>query len=256
MTSLLLLPDLSLGSSGPLVGNWQRFLIDQDVRPPNGRLLTADEAFGPITEAATGAWQAGQGLLASGVVANVERRLALSLGFIPFIEARNKTVLYPKKRSIDLLVIHDMEYPERPDSAEWCAGFFASSLAPQASAHYCVDSGLVIQCVRDEDVAWHAPGANKNGIGIEHAGYAKQTREEWSDAYSQQELERSAVLVARLAAQYGIPIDRPSVEELKRGARGIVGHIDATQAFRAGKGHTDPGPNFPWEWYLERVRSS
>ena len=57
------------------------------------------------------------------------------------------------------ITIRDMEYPELPTSAEWCAEFFAGKAASQASAHYSVDSNSIAQSVRDRDVAWHAPDA-------------------------------------------------------------------------------------------------
>lgn len=167
------------------------------------------------------------------------------------VQAKNYT---PANRTaIDLVVIHDMEYPERAGAAAWCADFFAGPNAPKASAHYCVDAEMIVQCVQEKDVAWHAPGGNAKGIGIEHAGYARQTADEWLDAYSVASLQLSAELTAQICNRYGIPVTRPSVEELKAGARGIVGHIDCTNAFSGGKGHTDPGEGFPWDWYLARV---
>lgn len=173
---------------------------------------------------------------------------------LKFVQAKNYTKAARKK--IDLIVIHDMEYPERPNGAEWCADFFAGANAPKASAHYCVDNDSIVQCVKDEDVAWHAPGANNNGIGIEHAGYASQSREQWTDDYSMAELRVSAQLTAALAKKYDIPIVKLSPEELNAGARGFCGHVDATNAFSGGKGHTDPGPNFPWDLYIDLVRSA
>src|SRR3982750_3889302 len=93
---------------------------------------------------------------------------------IPFVQARNFT--RGRSNHIDVLVIHTMESPEKPDTAESVANWFAGSTAPQASAHYCIDANSVVQCVQDGDVAWHAPGANHNGIGFEHAGRAAQTK--------------------------------------------------------------------------------
>lgn len=168
-----------------------------------------------------------------------------------YIQARHFTAA--KRTEVDLVVIHDMEYPERPGAAEWCAKFFAGPSAPKASAHYCVDNDSIVQCVRERDVAWHAPGANKRGIGIEHAGYARQTAAQWQDEYSHAMLELSAELTANICHRHNIPVQRPTVPELKAGARGIIGHNDATEAWRDGKGHWDPGPHFPWGWYLERV---
>src|SRR4051812_19962604 len=101
---------------------------------------------------------------------------------IPFVQARNYT--RGRSNAIDVIVIHTMESPEAADTAENVAGWFAGSSAPQASAHYCIDDNSVVQSVRDEDVAWHAPGANHNGLGFEHAGKAAQATRDWNDEYS------------------------------------------------------------------------
>lgn len=172
---------------------------------------------------------------------------------IPFVQARNYTKT--RGRTIDLIVIHDMEYPERPNGAEWCAAYFAGKNAPKASAHYYVDNNSVVQGVRDKDVAWAAPGANHDGIQIEHAGYAAQSRAEWLDAYSKAELKRSAKLVAQLCHKYEIPIRRLRPIDLRNGKRGICGHRDVNAAFHESD-HSDPGPNFPWLVYLGWVRDS
>ena len=91
-----------------------------------------------------------------------------------FVQARNYT--RGRSNAIDVLVIHTMESPEKPDTAESVANWFGGATAPEASAHYCIDSDSIVQCVHDEDVAWHAPGANHNGLGFEHAGRAAQRR--------------------------------------------------------------------------------
>ena len=74
----------------------------------------------------------------------------------------------------------------------------AGSASPvsKVSAHYCVDAGTVIQCVREKDIAWHARGGNTNSIGVELAGYARQTTRDWEDAYSSAVLARAASVVA------------------------------------------------------------
>lgn len=169
---------------------------------------------------------------------------------IPFVQARHYTPA--SGRPIQVIVIHDMEYPERPGGAEWCANFFAGPGAPQASAHYCVDNNSVVQCVKDKDVAWAAPGNNHNGIQIEHAGFAAQSRKEWLDAYSTAELKRSAQLVARLCKKYKIPVRRLRAADLRDLKPGITGHADVTLAWKRSS-HTDPGPNFPWTQYLTWV---
>jgi N-acetyl-anhydromuramyl-L-alanine amidase AmpD len=170
---------------------------------------------------------------------------------IPFVKARNFT--HGRSNAIDVLVIHTMESPEKPDTAESVANWFAGTTAPQASAHYCIDADSTVQCVRDEDVAWHAPGANHNGLGFEHAGRAAQTHADWSDAYSTAMLERSAQLVAQKCVEHHIPAVWLRPADLCAGKRGITGHVDVSNAFKRSD-HHDPGTAFPIEAYLARVR--
>ena len=115
----------------------------------------------------------------------------------PFVESPNVTAT--GGRRIDVVVIHTMEIAERNGAAAACARWFQSP-ASQVSAHYCVDADTVIQCVREKDIAWHARGGNTSSIGVELAGFARQTREDWADAYSTALLGRAAApagLVAR-----------------------------------------------------------
>ena len=169
----------------------------------------------------------------------------------PFVQARNYT---PGRRSpIDVIVIHTMEMPEKSTTAEACANFFATT-TKEASAHYCIDQNSVVQCVRDEDVAWHAPGANHNGLGFEHAGYARQSREEWvGDEASLALLERSAELAAEKCREYGIPLIWLQPADLRAGKRGFTSHANVSKAFQRSD-HWDPGPNFPVQRYLALVR--
>jgi N-acetyl-anhydromuramyl-L-alanine amidase AmpD len=247
---------LELGALGPEIGNWQRFLNEAGFRDFDGLRLKEDEVFGARTRFATAEYQASKHLPREGAVNEATRALAVKEGFIPFLLAKNFTSGEGKGRQIDVIVIHDMEYPKKMTAALEVARWFSGGSAPQASAHYCVDAGAIIQCVRDRDIAWHAPGANKSGIGIEHAGYARQSKEEWLDEYGRRMLERSAWLAKKLCRKYGIPILRLSPEALLTKQRGFAGHADVTLAFSKGKGHTDPGPYFPWSEYLEMVESA
>jgi N-acetyl-anhydromuramyl-L-alanine amidase AmpD len=172
-------------------------------------------------------------------------------------------------RAIDLVVIHTMEAPEKPGTAKAVAQWFASKNAPKASAHYSIDDQTTIQCVREQDVAWAAPGTNHNGIQLEHAGYASQTPSQWEDVYSRAVLERSAVLCARICERHHIPVVYVDAEGLLRGDRGVTTHAQVTKAcalaksrnatkspfFKARTTHTDPGPNFPMTAYLSAVAS-
>lgn len=170
----------------------------------------------------------------------------------PFIQARNYTK-GTNRTAIDWIVIHTMENPEKPGSARTVALWFASELSPQASAHYCVDNSEIVQCVAETDVAWHAPGANAKGIGIEHAGYAHFTDVDWDEADPQAMLALSARLTAELCDRWSIPVEKISADDLRVGKRGICGHVDVTDAFSNGVGHWDPGPAFPWGQYVTLV---
>lgn len=171
---------------------------------------------------------------------------------IQLIRARNCGPGRPWQR-IDWLVIHTMEAPEKPGTARGVAHWFAGPNAPKASAHFCIDAGEIVQSVPEDVVAWAAPGANRRGIHLEHAGYASQAADGWDDAYSRAVLERSAELARDICRRYEIPIVKLSVDDLRAGQRGLCGHIDITNAFNNGKGHTDPGAAFPWDRYLELV---
>ena len=169
----------------------------------------------------------------------------------PFVRARNYTRV--GGRDIDLIVVHTAEYPERPTGAEWVADYFAGRNAPRASAHYAIDNDSVVQGVRDQDVAWAAPGANHNGLQFEHAGYAAQGTADWHDPYSQAMLRRSAMLAAEKVVQYNIPLRWLGVNGLEAGGRGFVTHDTVSKTFRLSD-HWDPGKSFPHGEYLRLVK--
>lgn len=160
------------------------------------------------------------------------------------------------RTKIDLVVIHTAECPETSTAAENLASWGGGSTANKASWHYAVDNDSITQSVLEQDIAWHAGPVNNYSVGVEHAGRAAQTAEQWADDYSIATLERSAELVADICTRHDIPPWKLSADDLKRGARrGICGHVDVTNGLTGGKGHQDPGPAFPWAWYLDRVAS-
>lgn len=170
-----------------------------------------------------------------------------------FVQAKNYTPV--DQREIDLLVIHDMEFPELPTAAEDVAAFFAGVKAPRASAHYCLDNNSAVQCVRDHDVAWAAPFINNNGLHFEFAGKASQKKRDWHDTYSEAMIFDVAVpIFARKALRYEIPARLIDPDDLKRGRSGITSHNYATLAFGPVDGHTDPGDNFPYAEFVDAVR--
>jgi hypothetical protein len=149
--------------------------------------------------------------------------------------------------AVSLVVIHDCE-----GAYSGCWGYLRTTAA-QASAHYVVnESGSeVTQLVRESNRAWHVAAnyqcanagnsqCNKNGtstntfsVGIEHAGFASQAS--WSNGI----IEKSASLTCDITKRHGVIRDRNH----------IVSHGQLQPYNR-----TDPGPNWPWSHYIDRVR--
>lgn len=109
--------------------------------------------------------------------------------------------------------------------------------------------------MRDSDIAWHAPGANNNGIGIELATRASSTVLDWSNDYHHEMLGLAAQLVAYLCTKWNIPIAFVDAAGLVAGGRGITTHRCVTDAFKKGT-HTDPGESFPMDSFLAGVRGA
>jgi hypothetical protein len=107
------------------------------------------------------------------------------------------------------------------------------------SAHYVIrkNDGEVTQMVADSDKAWHACSNNNDTLGIEHEG-ASSNPSTWTP----QMLDASARLTAWMVTTYNIPIDRQH----------IVGHGEIQPSHCSGR--SDPGPHFPWDWYIDAVR--
>lgn len=173
----------------------------------------------------------------------------------PYVQARWNGGLRTGTR-VRLVVIHDMEFPERITAAEDIARDFA--VRPEnkkASAQICVDSDSIIQCVKDSYVAYAAPGANHDGIHIELAGFGAQSRAQWRDKYSLALLALGADAAAQYCLKYDLPPVHLTNEQLREGRPGIVGHVQVSEVYRKSD-HTDPGPNFPWERFMLYVKAS
>ncbi len=150
--------------------------------------------------------------------------------------------------NINLVVIHTCE-----GNYAGCWGWLKNPAAG-ASAHYVVkeNGAEITQLVREANRAWHVAAAyecsragnaqcNKNGVstnnfsvGIEHAGFASQS------SFSNGQIEASAKLTCDITKRQVIPRDRNH----------IVSHGQLQPWNR-----TDPGPNWPWNHYIDRVRA-
>jgi len=135
--------------------------------------------------------------------------------------------------AIDRVVLHTTE-----GSYSGAISWFQNP-SSDVSAHYVLrkNDGEVTQMVGDGDKAWHACSNNNDTVGIEHEG-ASSNPATWTP----QILDASARLTAWLVTQYDIPIDRSH----------IVGHGEIQPSHCSGR--SDPGPHFPWDWYMDAVR--
>ncbi|GGZ34832.1 N-acetylmuramoyl-L-alanine amidase [Streptomyces poonensis] len=140
----------------------------------------------------------------------------------------------PTPRSVDRVVIHVTQTTFRNALSVF------RDPGKQVSAHYLVRSadGLVAQCVREHDIAWHAGNweYNTRSVGIEHEGWVDDP-----DWFTAALYEQSARLTAAICDRHGIPKDRTH----------IVAHYEIP-----GTDHTDPGPHWDWARYMRLVASA
>jgi hypothetical protein len=131
---------------------------------------------------------------------------------------------------IDLIVVHLAE-----GSYSGTISWFKDRQS-NVSAHYVVGNrGSVAQCVRNEDIAWHAGSwkYNKRSIGIEHSGYAS------SPGAFRGKYRTSAKLSAYLSRRYNFPVDKDHFV-IHRKVPGVTTRC--------------PGPHFNYEKYLSLVK--
>jgi N-acetyl-anhydromuramyl-L-alanine amidase AmpD len=138
-------------------------------------------------------------------------------------------------------------------NANGTAAYFRTAAAG-GSAHYITDPGKAIQCARDNVVCWHAP-PNPHSLGIEmECSLANQGKGHWTLPNHVAMMRITAKLVAQKCIQYGVPIVRLSVADLRAGKHGICGHNEVSLAFGQST-HWDPGPYFPWVAFIAMVQN-
>ncbi|MEU8822905.1 N-acetylmuramoyl-L-alanine amidase [Streptomyces sp. NPDC048636] len=154
--------------------------------------------------------------------------------WIPASSSNYRVSDRPASYPIELVVIHVTQ-----ETFQDAMKIFQDP-AKQVSAHYMVASadGYIGQFVREKDVAWHAGNTdyNNRSIGIEHEGWVDQP--EWfTDAL----YESSAALTAAVCDRFAIPKDREH----------IIAHSEVP-----GTDHTDPGPLWDWDRYIDLVNGA
>jgi N-acetyl-anhydromuramyl-L-alanine amidase AmpD len=159
-----------------------------------------------------------------------------------------------RKKTVRLVVIHSTESLEVEGGARQIAHYFQSPPRP-GSSHVVVDDKEIIQCVHDSDTAAGAIGANQDGVHIEQIGTAAQTAALWADDYSKAVIANAANVTAQYCLKFDLPVKHLSNDELKAGAKGIVGHYQVSAVY-PGSGHTDPGPAYPWDDFMVQVQAN
>lgn len=152
-----------------------------------------------------------------------------------------------KASSIRLLVVHSAE----TESAESVESWFANPKSA-ASTQLAIDQTRCVRMLPDLVIPWGAAGANANGLHVEFCGYARWTRAEW--LARKEMLDRGARAYAQWCWQYRIPRRWVGPLGLKLRRKGITTHADVNRAFLRGF-HWDPGPGFPKDLFLGRVKA-
>jgi hypothetical protein len=149
-----------------------------------------------------------------------------------------------KKR---LLVIHTMEGFTGSNGAYDCAKYFQGDVG--TASQVCIDNnrGKIWECVARTNGAWTQCNYNSVSVSMEQCGYASWSRDKWLNERSNQ-LHNVADWIKEESGKLGIPIKRLSSSQAQGGSAGICGHQDLGGS---GCGHSDPGPNWPWDKVLE-----
>ncbi len=125
----------------------------------------------------------------------------------------------------------------------------------QVSTHFAVSDTQTYQYVDLFDTAYQARNpTNLRGVGVEIVGRAAWSRNEW--LAHKRMLRRAAQLCAEVTLACGFKTDPAllSVQALKARNSGLTCHRDVTNAFQGT--HTDPGSNFPWDYFLVELRNA
>jgi hypothetical protein len=147
--------------------------------------------------------------------------------------------------AITHIVLHSTE----GDTAAGAASWFANP-ASGGSAQLVVDDRECYRALDNTRIPWGAPGTNVDGFHIEHAGFARWSRQKWMS--HEQTLRRGAFKAALHAVRFGIPLKLLSANDLSHGRSGFVTHATVSRVFHGS--HTDPGDGFPLDHYMELVK--
>jgi len=128
----------------------------------------------------------------------------------------------------------------KPDGS---TGFYGSSYHAVANG----DTGSYEQLQGASHGPFAAPPCNKDMWHICIPGWSRQTREEWLDPMSRSQIKGVAHFIVDKSKIDGFPLVKMTPEQVAAGGQGYCSHADITYGYHISGGHTDPGPNFPWD---------
>lgn len=155
---------------------------------------------------------------------------------------------------VHIRVIHCTEGPMSRGNARALAGPAWFGGPAGTSAHDIFDPGEGVEMVRPGTVAYHVgPAGNGKTRGSEHCGKVGFTRDQWLTDDGIQMLDRSARYNAAAAKRDGVLPRWLTLTQLKNLEPGFATHNDVRLAL-GGTTHSDPGPNFPYDVYMQLVQ--
>lgn len=147
--------------------------------------------------------------------------------------------------SIYYAVIHCTE----GSTAEAAAIWFRDP-SSKGSANMVVDEYSQYMTLPDKVTPWAAPPLNHSGWHIELAGFAAWSNREWKKHI--RTVQNAAYRTAIRCSWYNIEPVWRSPADLEKGHNGITSHNNVSLAFHQSD-HTDPGPNFPYTYFMDCV---
>ncbi|KKN82270.1 hypothetical protein LCGC14_0310830 [marine sediment metagenome] len=155
-----------------------------------------------------------------------------TVNFIQFHNANRNIFIHSTRSGRDWPAIMDFE-----PTIQWFQG-------DSGLSSHLVIGGRIARMVDDDDSAIHAGGANNlKSLAIEIVQPKIDT------PFIPASLDLAAWSCAVWCLKYGIP----PVRIFSQTEVGIIGHEDSEQGRSSGK--SDPGPLFPWNMFIKRVKT-
>lgn len=107
--------------------------------------------------------------------------------------------------------------------------------------------GTITRVVPDDQIAYGTGGNNTGTLNIELIGHASQTKEQWLANSAQLSALKS--VLGYWSAKYNIPLVQST-------EHGVSTHAMNSAIYPQSDGHSDPGPNFPFQQVIQAAGGS